>query len=223
MVISAPDLMFLIYNRTIGYINCMPRPKTIPDAALLDAALELVHRDGPSGLTFATLAERVSLSPSTVVQRFGTKDNLLRAALIHAWDALDAATERAIRSASLDSGGVIDMLVTLTAQYDANDYADQLMVLREDLRDPVLRARGEAWIAALAAAIEERLGDGSDTDGLGELVVAHWQGTVTVWSFTRPGPLRSTVRDSLDSLLARILPRGVQRAEARSTVQRLEP
>jgi hypothetical protein len=98
------------------------------------------------------------------------------------------------------------MLVSLTGQYEANDYADQLMVLREDLRDPVLRARGEAWIATLAAAIEARLGEGSDADGLGELVLAHWQGTITVWSFTRRGPLRAVVRDSLELLLARILP-----------------
>jgi hypothetical protein len=78
--------------------------------------------------------------------------------------------------------------------------------LREDLRDPVLRARGEAWIGALADAIEQRLtGAPGGADGLGELVVAHWQGTVTVWGFTRVGSLQTVVRRSLEHLLERVL------------------
>jgi hypothetical protein len=96
--------------------------------------------------------------------------------------------------------------VALSGQYEANDYADQLMVLREDLRDPVLRSRGETWIATLAGSIEERLVDApGGSAGLGELVVAHWQGTLTVWGFTRPGPLPTFVRHSLDELLQRVL------------------
>ena len=47
-----------------------------------------------------------------------------------------------------------------------------------------------------------------DLPGLGRLVVAHWQGTLTVWSFTRPGPLPDTVRDALTDLLERIVSRG---------------
>ncbi len=45
----------------------------------------------------------------------------------------------------------------LTGQYDAHDYADQLRLLREDLRDPVLRARGQSWLATLTQAVEDRL------------------------------------------------------------------
>jgi AcrR family transcriptional regulator len=184
----------------------MPRPKTIPDAVLLDAALGIVHRSGPGTLSFAALGGAVGLASSTIVQRFGSKANLLRATLMHAWDALDADTASASASASHDAAGVVDLLVALSGQYEANDYADQLMVLREDLRDPALRARGAAWIAVLAQAVEQRLPDTpGGSEGLGELVVAHWQGTLTVWSFTRPGPLRSVVRWSIETLLQRIL------------------
>jgi len=52
---------------------------------------------------------------------------------------------------------VIELLVRLTGQYDAHDYADQLRLLREDLRDPVLRARGQSWLATLTQAVEDRL------------------------------------------------------------------
>ena len=193
----------------------MPRTKTIPDDVLLEAALVIVHRSGPGALTFATLAQKSGLASSTIVQRFGSKANLLQATLLHAWDDLDASTATAAAGATRDATGVVDMLVALSGQYEANDYADQLMVLREDLRDPVLRARGEAWISALAAGIEQRLVDApGGAEGLGELVVAHWQGTLTLWSFTRRGPLPVVVRRSLESLLDRILhtPRQVSRS-----------
>jgi AcrR family transcriptional regulator len=184
----------------------MPRKRTIPDEALLDAALAIVHESGPAALSFATLAAQVGLAGSTIVQRFGTKANLLRAALLLAWDRLDADTMAATANAPADAGGVVDMLVALSGQYEAHDFADQLLVLREDLRDPVLRARGEAWIAALVDAIEQRLTDApGGPDGLGELIVAHWQGTLTVWSFTRRGPVDTFVRRSLDGLLNRLL------------------
>jgi AcrR family transcriptional regulator len=201
----------------VGYIRPMPRPKTIPDEVLLSAGLELVHRDGPAALTFSTLAGVVNLASSTIVQRFGSKSDLLRATLLHAWDELDLRTATAAATASHDATGVVDLLLALSGEYEANDYANQLMVLREDLRDPVLRSRGEAWIATLARSIEERLADApGGSAGLGELVVAHWQGTLTVWGFTRPGPLPAFVRKSIDELLRRIVP-ATSTAPARRT------
>ncbi|GHC64893.1 hypothetical protein [Limoniibacter endophyticus] len=42
--------------------------------------------------------------------------------------------------------GAVELLVALSADYGAIDsYADGLLILREDLRDPDLRARGKAW------------------------------------------------------------------------------
>ena len=77
-------------------------------------------------------------------------------------------------------------------------------MLREDLRDPVLRARGRRWLArARASEVERRLAPGG-AGGLGELVVAHWQGTLTVWSFTRSTALGAAVRRALTDLLARL-------------------
>ena len=125
----------------------MPRKRTISDEDLLDAALAIVHADGPGALSFASLAAEVGLASSTIVQRFGTKAALLQAALVRAWDHLDAATAAAIARASRDRAGVVDLLGSLSGQYDEDDFADQLIVLREDMRDPVLRARGAAWAA----------------------------------------------------------------------------
>lgn len=181
----------------------VPRPKIVRDETLLDAALDIVHQRGPAALSFAALAEQVGLAGSTIVQRYGTKSMLLRATLLHAWDRLDDATAAVDDEASSDVKGVIDMLTALATRYDADSFADGLMILREDLRDPVLRARGAAWADALADAVERRVG--SAPAGLGELVVAHWQGTVLLWSFTRRAPLPVAVRRSLTALLPRLL------------------
>ena len=192
----------------------MPRNRTIPDDVVLSVALDIVHADGPSALSFGTLAERVGLAGSTLVQRFGSRAGLLQRALLQAWDRLDAETARADAAAGPGRAGVVDLLVDLSGEYAEEDFADQLLVLREDLRDPVLRARGEAWIDALAGMIDRRLaGRAGDRPERGHLVVAHWQGTLTVWSFTRPGPLSDSVRDALTDLLELVAPRRGRRTK----------
>ena len=57
----------------------MPRPKTVDDTAVLDAAMRVVDRAGPGGLTLGAVAGEVGLSPATLVQRFTSKRGLLLA------------------------------------------------------------------------------------------------------------------------------------------------
>lgn len=179
----------------------MPRPRTLSDDVILDAALDIVHRHGPAGLSFGALAAQVGLAGSTLVQRFGTKADLLRATLLHAWDRLDRATAKVIEAAPDGPAGAVELFVAMTS-HDEDDYVEQLPVLREDLRDPVLRARGERWLTTLATAADARLGDAPS--GTGRLLVAHWQGILTVWAFTRERALVRAVRDGLTELLARV-------------------
>ena len=49
----------------------------------------MVRDAGPEALTFAAAAAESGLAASTLVQRFGSKAGLLRAALLRAWDLLD--------------------------------------------------------------------------------------------------------------------------------------
>jgi AcrR family transcriptional regulator len=183
----------------------MGRPRTVDDETLLDSALRIVRESGPDSLSFGALAARVDLAASTLVQRFGSKQNLLRAALSLAWDRLDQDTARAIANAGGGRAGVIDLLVALSGQYRADDFADQLLILREDLRDPVLRERGRVWIGVLADAIEARLRTARrNPDGLGQLVVTHWQGSLTVWAFQRQQPIADNVRTALETLFGRL-------------------
>ena len=177
----------------------MPRKRSVSDESILDDALRLAETRGPAALTFSALSAEVGLAPATLVQRFGTKAGLLRAALLRAWDHLDAATAAADAAAPEGPDGVVELVTALSRQYDPSEDADQILLLREDLRDPVLRARGRTWIAALAAAVERRL-PGAEP-GVGRLVVAQWQGSLTVWQFHREGELDVALGEAVAALL----------------------
>ena len=174
------------------------------DIELLDHALELLRADGPERLSFGRLAARTNLAASTLVQRFGSKATLLQSALHRAWDHLEETTEVAAATAGSGGNGIVALLVALTGQYE-DDPADQLRLLREDLRDPELRRRGVAWFARLEAEIEARLPPvRAGRHGVGTLVIAQWQGAVTLWSFRRDGPPAAAVEEALGSLLSRL-------------------
>ncbi|WBY06419.1 hypothetical protein PIB19_12505 [Sphingomonas sp. 7/4-4] len=121
----------------------MGRSKTVSDVALLDLLLPALRGDGPAGLTFSKASNAAGLSPASLVQRFGTRDAMIAAVLSHAWDSLTATTATLDAELPPTPQGAIELLLRLLPGDEA-DYAvgDGLMLLREDLRNTVLRARG---------------------------------------------------------------------------------
>lgn len=174
----------------------MGRTKTISDEAVLAAVLELLMEVGPEGLTFARVGAAAGLAPATLVQRYGDRAGLLQAALLHAWDGLDAATEAADAQEEETPQGAIAILLRLMPPETAEKAAsDGLLLLREDVRDPVLRARGAAWGQRLAQILGRRLGGG---EPLGWQMASVWMGAQTWWAFTRHGPPEAVVRQALE-------------------------
>jgi AcrR family transcriptional regulator len=183
----------------------MPRPKSRPDAEVLEAARSLLRERG--SLTLAALADRCGLSPSTLVQRFQNKEELIRHALRHAWDALDRRTAEEVAAARRGPDGAVDILVALSGGYgDIEAYADGLRILREDLRDPEARARGAAWGRALADAIDGRFADtpGAPPD-IGRLLISQWQGALLWWSFEPSVPVQAYVRTHLTAFVSAVV------------------
>lgn len=181
----------------------MPRPKILSDRDVLEAALRIIHGQGPDALTFASLGAACGLSSATLVQRFGGKAALKRAALLHAWDALDARTAGLAASLPRTPEGAVSLLVELSRSYGGIEaYAEGLLVLREDLRDPALRARGAAWKAALYRAIEDcfRETPAAPRD-ISLLMASQWQGSLLWWGFDPQGPVEAFVEDSLRRVL----------------------
>lgn len=177
----------------------MGRTKTISDEAVLDSILELVMDIGPDNLTFARAGRAAGLSPATLVQRYGDRDTLLQATLLRAWDCLDAATQAADDEEPLTLEGAIRLLLRLMPPEAAERNAtDGLLLLREDIRNPVLRARGAAWGRCLASALDRRLGTASKGHRLGWQMASVWLGAQTWWAFTRSGTAEVAIRQALE-------------------------
>lgn len=186
----------------------MPRPKTVSDEDVLDAAYRLLHEAGPESLTFAALSRASGLSPSTLVQRFASKTGLMQATLLYAWDRLDAKTARLAAEVPRTAAGAVEMLVALSGEYGGIEaYADGLLILREDLRDPLLRARGAAWKKSLSAALDACFASVAEApQGVGLLMAAQWQGALLWWGFEPQGRLEDFVAEMLNRFVAAIVP-----------------
>jgi AcrR family transcriptional regulator len=183
----------------------MPRPKTLPDFDVLKAANKVLHEDGPDALTFAAVAKGCGLSAATLVQRFGSKAALKQAALLHAWDGLDEKTAALAASVPKTPAGAIEVLVGLSHYGDVDTYAEGLLVLREDLRDPALRARGARWRDALTEVLDRCFENTySAPSGIGLLMASHWQGSLLWWGFDPKGRVEDHVKASLEAFVAAI-------------------
>lgn len=184
----------------------MARPRLKSNGDVLDAALRVLRRGGPGNVTFQAVSAECGLSAPTLVQRFSSKAGLLQAALLRAWDLLEEATAAAAVSAPQGPEGAVAFLVALSGDYGEDDaYGEGLLLLREDMVDPVLRARGMAWESQLINALARRL---EDADGpradLARLMLAQWQGAILWWGFRRNGALPDAVRRALSAWCAAV-------------------
>jgi AcrR family transcriptional regulator len=177
----------------------MPRTKTLSDEKVLEAALDVLRDSGPEALTFERVARACGLSAATLVQRFKSKVGLKQSTLLLAWDQLDEKTAALAATVPKTPDGAVEMLVALSSDYGGiENYAEGLLILREDLRDPVLRARGAAWKAVLSRALEECFSQiGHAPRGIGLLTASQWQGSLLWWSFDPQGSVESYVEASL--------------------------
>jgi AcrR family transcriptional regulator len=185
----------------------MPRPKTQTDADVLDAAHRLLHAEGPEALTFARLAFYCGLAPATLVQRFKSKDRLKQAALLHAWDKFDVRTAELAAQMPKTPGGAIKLLSALSGGYGGIEaYARGLLVLREDLSDPVLRARGAVWRRALSKALDDCFAASAGRPkNMGLLTASHWQGSLLWWGFEPTEDIQRYVEVSLRRFITAML------------------
>jgi len=151
----------------------MARVKSISDDDVLALVRQLIAARGDKAVTFASVAQGARLAAATLVQRFGSREAMLRAALVAAWDALDAATALAEAEAPMTAKGAQGLLKALAAARPATADPAQLAA---GFRDADLRARAMGWRARVEAALAARLGEGAGAQLQAALLFAAWQG-----------------------------------------------
>jgi AcrR family transcriptional regulator len=147
----------------------MARPRIIADETVFAAIRALLSQGGEKAVAFSSVSRHTGLAAPTLVQRFGTRDQMIRKALDMSWDRLMAATT---------AGNAIDStphgFLKALAE-DSPDAAD-LTMLALQFRDPALRKRAEEWRAAVEAALTTRFGGGAKGRDAAAILFAAWQG-----------------------------------------------
>jgi AcrR family transcriptional regulator len=188
-----------------------PRPRETSDAEILAAAARVMQRRSPVDLTLADVAKEAGVVPATIIQRFGTKRELLLANC-KGWTA-DVAGQFA--GARAKYGSPLKTLIELSVECSGfaatpESMANHLAYLQIDLTDPEFHAilltqyvttRDETR-KLLEDAVTARELKPCDTADLARLVQQVNGGAMLDWAVYRKGPLAAWIRRSLEVLLA---------------------
>jgi AcrR family transcriptional regulator len=151
----------------------MPRVKLISDDAVFAAVRRLLADHGDKAASFAAVSRATGLAAATLVQRFGSQEAMVRAALGAFWSELEARTDAAEAGADLSPKGALALLKALAAE--APETQD-LGLLSASLRDLTLRQRATQWRLQVQNALALRFGGGSKGQETAAIVFATWQG-----------------------------------------------
>ena len=198
-------------NRGLLFVNRMtPRPRTIDDAAILEAAGRIVSRHGPARFTLADVGDEIGLSAAALVRRFGSKRGLMLALARAARDSVDAcfdivrAAHRSPLDALLAAGTEMTRYVT-----SPEEMANHLAFLQTDLSDPdfyaVMHENSRRIIDGYRRLLDEAVAArelaACDTRRLARAVDAMAGGSLIGWAVQREGTAEAWVRHDLTTLL----------------------
>ncbi len=188
----------------------MPRPRTMDDDDVLEAAGRAIGRMGAARLTLAHVAEESGLSPSTLVQRFGSKRGMLVAFAKRAASAAPGVFERAREAHASPLAALLGALAAMAEGIDSPEtLGNHLSLLQLDLSDPEMgghaaehaRATREGIAALLARAAEAGELVVGDPEADAWLVKAVYDGALIGWAVEGDGPVDVWLRREVGSLL----------------------
>ncbi len=189
----------------------MVRPRQTSDEWLLACAEQALVADGPHRWTLAGAAARAGVSAATYVNRFGSKDEVVRA-LSRRWIAsISPGIAAAVAGSPPGHQQVLTATLWGFADLDDADRAGlHLSALAGDLVDPQLRdLLGEGWalvqkeVAALVATAH-RAGEllaGPAPVRAARMLTSLANGTSLDWSVRPQGRLLTRLREDVGSLL----------------------
>jgi AcrR family transcriptional regulator len=190
----------------------MARPRKVSDEQVFAAAQRVMARVGPSELTLGLIGEEAGLTAGALVQRFGSKRNLMvrmAGLLAGGIGELFAGLRAAHRSPLAVIRAYATCMASMAATPDA--LARNLAYLQVDLTDPDLRAHlletareTRRELLALVAAAKERgeLAASTPAAPLVRNIEALVSGALLTWAFHREGDAASWLKAHVDALLA---------------------
>ncbi|GHE04632.1 transcriptional regulator [Defluviimonas sp. 20V17] len=164
----------------------MSRPRSVPDAKVMSVVRKLLASGGERAASFAAVSQAAGLAGSSLVQRYGSRQGMVRAALVDGWSDLMARTEAAAGAAPRGAKGGTGFLKQLE-----RGGGDLIALLAPRQRDPALRDLAEGWRARVEAELALRIGTGEGQKpararDAATLAFAAWLGRL-LWQQAGPG------------------------------------
>ena len=189
-----------------------PRPRKVSDDDVFMAMHRAMSRLGPGELTLAEIAAEAGVTAGALVQRFGSKRDLLLAlserfsgGTKEMFGALRAANRSPLTALRAYGDGISGLATSPEA------LARNLSYLQIDLTDPELRkhlvAQARASRAQLQSLIKDAIAAGElvrDTNPtrLARTVEAILGGSMMAWAYYEEGSATQWMRDDLEAVLA---------------------
>jgi AcrR family transcriptional regulator len=202
-----------------------PRPRTVDDNTILEAAARVMSRIGPERVTLADVGAEAGLSAATLVQRFGSKRDLMLSILRHSCQAVDTRFTAAMDSNESPLESLFLAAMDRVGPRDGpGSVANRLAFFMASLDDPEFHAlaleNSDNAIAGYMQMIDRAVAAGElsdaiiiDREGLARTIHAMTYGSLVAWSIRRQGSLRGRVRRDLDMLI-RPFRRGPRKASS---------
>jgi len=184
------------------------RPRTVQDRDVVAAVVRCIGRYGSDVMTLAHIGTEAGITAGALVQRYGTKRNLLLLTSRTSREALAAAV-RTLDFDIDDPDTVTDRLLDLVIGdfADPDVVANNLSFLMLDMTDEEFRAEAVAYFAILRDAfrrvVVRRGMELRHAPAIAGIVVEAVQGTAIVWAVDRRGTLRERLRATLTAIIDR--------------------
>lgn len=183
--------------------------------AILDAALRILGRDGPAGLTHRRVAREAGVPLAATTYYFSSKDDLLEEALrlfageeVARLEAQATAIVETGRLTPADLAAALAAVLTQQLRDEGNQTIAKFEVYLEASRRPELRATAEHWIAAFTRLAESALeqAGAKDPPAVARLLVAAVDGLM-LQHLATSGPVPDVERfeQRLEKLIAALL------------------
>ena len=206
----------MVSARSFGNVAGVARPRKQSDDELIAAAARMIARRGPHDLTLAHVATEAGVSPATLVQRFGSKRQLLLAVAgsgpTGVADVFAAARARRRSPLAALEDAIGTMAVGLS---DPDQVGNHLAFLALDLADPDFRERTAHHVQAMRAEIDALLKEAVAHGELelrarrpvAESLQAGYHGVLLMWAIEREGDPVARIREHVRLTLRPYRPR----------------
>ncbi len=188
-----------------------PRPRKIEDEDIFSALVRVMLRVGPTELTLAAIAAEAGVTAGALVQRFGSKREMMQAHARHAANTGDIGLGKPVQrkgSALRAIRASTDPYARLATTPDAA--LRNLAYLQRDMADPALhanllrmsRAARSHYEQLIAEAIHGReLRPGTRVRALARTIEITLVGSYLSWAIHREGSAARWLRTDLDAVL----------------------